>query len=143
MTSCAKVNEIKQPSLENYWVLEEEIYKVNPKIGTKWVNNLNAITSTSTAESVVLIQFREKPSVPGKYIVKAYSPTGADQLKDNECALAVLGAPGKNNYNSTGKEGEELEVIEIKPGKMKYFIAGIELKSGSKGSLFTMSVIEK
>jgi hypothetical protein len=75
---------------------------VSPGKGTVWVDNLSAITSTSTSETYLFIQFKNKPA-PGIYTIKAYNAGSATTLGNKECAISYSGATPENTFSSTGK----------------------------------------
>lgn len=136
-TSCDKANELSLPSTENYWTIEEEIFRVSPGKGTVWVENLSAITSTSTTETYLFIRFNNKP-VPGTYTVKANSAP----LGNKECAITCTGVTPANSFSSTGKSFEQVEVTLV-DNKLKFFFAGVEMQNTSKTTLLTAILNEK
>lgn len=143
LSACRKVNDIRLPELENYWTIEEEIYRVNPAKGTAWIEGLKSVVSTSTVETVLLIQFKDKPTGPGKFVTKAYNPGGSASLAGNECAVSVVGPNGASAYISTGKANEEVEITYTGDGRLRFSATGLEVKDGNKSSLLTFRVISK
>ena len=140
-TSCDKANELSLPPIENYWTIEEEIFRVSPGKGTVWVENLSAITSTSTTETYLFIQFKNKP-VPGNYTVKAYNANSAASLGNRECAITCTGVTPDNTFSSTGKTDEMVEVTLV-DDKLKFFFAGVEMRNTSKTTFLTAILNEK